>query len=138
MPLPDSSLPFREWYELLQKPAWTPAVATIGTVWSLLYPLMLGCSVWILVQVAKGEWSRNLLLPLGVLWACNLLFTPVQFGLRNFALASFLVVATCCAGIWLLATLWPESKLLSFLVVPYIAWTATASVLQISLTWMNR
>ena len=29
-----------QWYDVLQKPSWTPAPATIGLIWSFLYPII--------------------------------------------------------------------------------------------------
>lgn len=138
MSLPDKSLPFHEWYDLLLKPAWTPSVSTIGMIWSVLYPLIFIVYCYALIKVLKGEWSRSLVLPIILNIAFNLGFTPVQFGLRNFVLASFVVVAVCLTAAWTSYALYPNSRLLALLLVPYIAWTAIASVLQIQITWMNR
>jgi tryptophan-rich sensory protein len=137
MPLPDKSLPFREWYDLLTKPSWTPSVSTIGTIWTVLYPLIAGVYGYALIKVVRGEWPRLLLLPIILNIVCNLGFTPVQFGLRNFTLASFVVVATCLTALWSAVALYPHNRALAYLLIPYIAWTAVASVLQIEITWMN-
>lgn len=32
---------WRGWYDSLKKPSWTPAGGTIGTIWSLLYPIII-------------------------------------------------------------------------------------------------
>jgi benzodiazapine receptor len=29
-----------EWYNALAKPSWTPAPATIGLIWTILYPII--------------------------------------------------------------------------------------------------
>lgn len=29
-----------EWYESLKKPAWTPTPDIIGTIWTILYPII--------------------------------------------------------------------------------------------------
>jgi len=34
-------MPCDEWYNSLAKPAWTPAPATIGLIWQILYPVIL-------------------------------------------------------------------------------------------------
>lgn len=138
MPLPDRNLPFREWYDLLAKPSWTPEVATIGLVWSVLYPILAVVSGVVLYQSLRGAWPRNLFVPLGLNLTVNLLFTPVQFGLRNFVLASIVVSLVFLTALWLCIALWPHSKLVSGLLMPYVLWTAIATVLQISLTWLNR
>ncbi len=30
-----------DWYNSLAKPAWTPAPATIGLIWRILYPIII-------------------------------------------------------------------------------------------------
>ena len=34
-------MPWIEWYNALAKPSWTPAPATIGLIWQILYPIIL-------------------------------------------------------------------------------------------------
>ena len=34
-------MPWIDWYNSLAKPAWTPAPATIGLIWQILYPIIL-------------------------------------------------------------------------------------------------
>jgi tryptophan-rich sensory protein len=137
MPLPDTSLPFREWYDQLSKPEWTPAVSTIGTIWAVLYPLIAVVYGYALVQVAKGTWPRSLILPIVLNVVLNLCFTPIQFGLRNFLLASVVVVAVCATAMWTAFALYTHSKTLALALIPYIVWTGIASVLQITITWLN-
>ena len=138
MSLPDKSLPFREWYDLLVKPGWTPSVSTIGTIWSVLYPLIAVVYGYAIVKIIRGEWPRMLLIPIVLNIVCNLAFTPVQFGLRNFLLACIVVVAVCMTAVWSAFAIYPHSRLLAAMLIPYILWTATASVLQIQITWLNR
>ena len=138
MPLPDKSLPFREWYDLLLKPSWTPSVSTIGTIWAVLYPLIVLVYGYALVRILRGDWPRMLLLPIILNVVLNLAFTPVQFGLRNFVVASVVVVAVCATAVWSACAVYSQSRWLAFALVPYILWTATASVLQLQITWLNR
>ena len=138
MPLPDKSLPFRQWYDLLLKPSWTPAVSTIGTIWGVLYPLIAvvyGISIY---HIVKDKWPVSLLLPILLNVFFNLTFTPVQFGLRNFLLASLVVVGVFLTALWSALALYPYSKILALLLIPYILWTGTASILQLQITWLNR
>ena len=30
---------WRQWYDALEKPAWTPPPATVGLIWQVLYPI---------------------------------------------------------------------------------------------------
>ncbi len=40
-------MPWMEWYDSLAKPGWTPAPATIGLIWRILYPIIL--VVWVTI-----------------------------------------------------------------------------------------
>ena len=138
MPIPNRSLPFSQWYDLLIKPTWTPSASTIGTIWAVLYPIIALVYGYALVKVFRGEFPRSLLLPILLNVIFNLAFTPVQFGLRNFLLASFLVVAVCLTALWAAYAIYPHNKVFALLLVPYVVWTAIASVLQLQITWLNR
>jgi benzodiazapine receptor len=130
MPLPEKSLLFRERYDLLQKPAWTPSISTIGTILSFLYPLIIGIYGYAILKIIKNEWPKSLLIPILLNVVLSLNFTPVQFGLRNFNFASILVVGSFLTAVWSLLTIYPHNKMLSLALIQYILWTAIASVLQ--------
>ena len=42
-----------EWYNSLAKPDWTPAPATIGLIWQILYPIIIVTSGFVFVQTIK-------------------------------------------------------------------------------------
>ena len=52
-----------EWYNSLAKPAWTPAPATIGLIWQILYPIILISFGFVFVQAFRGK--------VGGWWPCR-------------------------------------------------------------------
>ena len=68
-------MPWMEWYDSLAKPGWTPAPATIGLIWQILYPIIL--------------------------------------------------------------VIWPYYRWIAVAQVPYFVWVSLATILQLSITWMN-
>ena len=41
--------------------------------------------------------------------------------------------------VWLMVLLWtPGARWIALLLVPYLVWVSIATVLQTSITWMNR
>ena len=44
-----------EWYDSLAKPGWTPAPATIGLIWQVLYPIILVSFGFVFVQALRGK-----------------------------------------------------------------------------------
>lgn len=126
------------WYEALSKPAWTPSPAFIGTMWTILYPLIIVVFGVVVMRVLRGDWPGWVLVPVGLNVVTNLAFTPLLFGLRNLPLASVDVVAVLVTIVWCMAAIWPHSRLWAVALLPYLAWVATASVLQLTITFMNR
>ena len=81
-------MPWREWYDALAKPSWTPAPATIGLIWSILYPIILVTFGFVFVQAIRGKIAWRVALPFAINLVTNLIFSPIQFRMRNLPLAS--------------------------------------------------
>jgi tryptophan-rich sensory protein len=128
----------RFWYDSLAKPSWTPASGVIGTIWTILYPIILVTYGWALYKVARGEIPPVVAIPIVVNLVANFAFTPIQFGLQNLPLASVDILIVLITIVWSMLALWPYSRVAVVALVPYLAWVATASALQLSITWMNR
>ena len=127
-----------DWYDRLAKPVWTPSGGVIGTIWSLLYPIIIAAFGYMLYRVANGSAPKTLLVPIVVNVVANVAFTPIQFGLRNLPLASVDILIVLVTIVWCMVAFWPHSRVASLALTPYLAWVATATVLQLSITWMNR
>jgi len=67
----------------------------------------------------------------------NLLFTFIQFGLKNFPLASLDILVVWGTIVWIMVGLWPKWPILALAQAPYLVWVSVALVLQFSITWMN-
>lgn len=127
-----------DWYDSLAKPAWTPPPGFIGTMWTILYPIIIVTLGYMVYRIARGSAPASLLVPIAINVAANIAFTPIQFGLRNLPLASADILIVLGTIVWCMVAFWPYSKAASVALTPYLAWVATASVLQLSITWMNR
>lgn len=126
------------WYENLAKPAWTPAPGVIGTIWSLLYPIILIVFGYVVFRVVRGDIPGVVLIPVVLNAVSNIAFTPIQFGLQNLPLAAADILIVLVTIVWCMIAIWPYSRVASLALSPYLAWVATASVLQLSITWLNR
>jgi len=127
-----------DWYDSLAKPAWTPPPSFIGTMWTLLYPIIIVVFGYMIVRIARGDAPTWILAPIVINVAANVAFTPIQFGLRNLPLASIDILVVLVTIVWCMVAFWPYSRFATLALVPYLAWVGTASVLQLSITWMNR
>ncbi len=125
------------WYNGLAKPGWTPAPATIGRIWSILYPIILVTFCFVFVQAFRSKISWWVVLPFAINLAANLLFTPIQFGLRNMPLACVDIVVVWGSILWLGWTIWPHYRWVAVAQAPYFVWVSIATVLQLCITVMN-
>lgn len=126
-----------EWYNTLTKPAWTPAPSTIGLIWQILYPVIAITFGFVFVQAIRGKIGWINALPFVVNLIANLIFTPIQFGMRNLPLAAVDILIVWATIIWMVVTIWKHYRWVAVAQVPYFAWVSIATLLQFSITWSN-
>lgn len=131
-------MPFREWYDALLKPAWTPDPSTIGLIWQILYPIILVTFGIVIVQAVRKRIPTRVALPFVINLVANLIFTPIQFGWRNLELASVDILIVWGTIIWMAVAIWPHYRWIAVAQVPYFVWVSIATTLQLAITWMNR
>jgi len=131
-------MPWREWYDALAKPSWTPAPATIGLIWSILYPIILVTFGFVFVQAIRGKLPWRVALPFTINLVANLIFSPIQFQLRNLPLASADILIVLGTIPWMMLAVWPHHRWVTFAQVPYLVWVSIATVLQLAITAWNR
>ena len=127
-----------EWDNSLEKPSWTPAPATIGTIWQILYPVILISFGFVFVQAIRKNLPWKVALPFAINLVSNLIFTPIQFGMRNLPMASVDILIVWVTIIWMAVAVWKHYKWIAVAQVPYFVWVSIATVLQLSITWRNR
>lgn len=126
-----------DWYNSLAKPNWTPAPATIGLIWQILYPIIIVTFGFVFVQAVRRKVPWIVALPFAINLVANLIFTPIQFGMRNLPLASVDILIVLATIVWMIVVVWPHYRWVVLAQVPYLIWVATATVLQLSITAMN-
>ena len=103
----------------------------------MLYPIILVVFGYAVVRVASGDMPASVLVPVGLNVVSNVAFTPIQFGLRNLRLAAVDIAVVLATIVWCMVALWAHAWLAALALLPYLAWVATATVLQLSITRMN-
>lgn len=126
-----------EWYDRLAKPSWTPAPGTIGLIWQILYPIILVSFGFVFVQAMRKRLPWRVALPFAVNLAANVIFTPIQFGLRNMPLASVDILIVWSTILWCMFAVWRHHRWVAVAQVPYLVWVSLATVLQLSITYLN-
>jgi tryptophan-rich sensory protein len=133
----ESRMDWTTWYNALVKPSWTPAPSTIGLIWQIIYPIIIITFVFVFVQAFRGKIGWLIALPFAINLVANLIFTPIQFGMRNLPLATVDILIVWGTIIWLAVAIWPHYRWVTVAQVPYFVWVSLATTLQLSITWMN-
>jgi benzodiazapine receptor len=128
---------WKEWYDSLVKPSWTPEPATIGLIWQILYPVILLTFGFVFVQTIRRKVPWRAALPFCINLAANLVFTPIQFGLRNLPLAAVDIVIVWATILWMILAIWKRYPWIAVAQVPYFVWVSLATILQLCITWWN-
>lgn len=122
-----------EWYASLTKPGFNPPNWIFGPVWTTLY-----------VMIAVAGW-RTLLLDGGgratKLWITQLLlnwaWTPIFFGAHLLWPGLVVIVLLAAVILAFIVTTWRRDRVSALLMGPYLAWVSFASILNLSLAWLN-
>lgn len=125
-----------DWYQSLEKPAWTPPDAAFGPVWTLLY-IAMAVAAWLVWK--RGGWAahRTALTLWVVQLVLNSLWSILFFGLRNPALALGEIGLLWLAILATLIAFWRVSRPAGWLMVPYLAWVSYASALNFAIWSLN-
>ena len=126
------------WYAQLAKPFFAPPASVFGPVWTLLYIVIAITFGFVLVQALKRRLPFAVLLPFALNLLFNAAYTPIQFGLRNNLLASVDILLVLGTLIWALRVVWNRVRWVALSNIPYLLWVGFATVLQLSITWLNR
>ncbi len=125
------------WYQALVKPSWAPPSYIFGPVWTFLYVIIAVSFGKAFLMFFKGEVSFYVVLPFALNLVFNFLFTPIQFGLKNNALAFVDIVLVFGTLIWSMLSIYPYAKWIALVNIPYLLWVSFATVLQLTITLKN-
>ena len=68
----------------------------------------------------------------------NFVFTPLQFGLKNNLLAAIDILLVLGTLIWAMVAIFPHARWIAYIQIPYLLWVSFATVLQLTITYLNR
>ncbi|MCL4067483.1 tryptophan-rich sensory protein [Pseudomonas sp. GX19020] len=121
------------WYESLAKPGFNPPNQVFGPVWTVLYVLIgiVGWRVFDRIQDQPLRWLWALQLGLNFAWS------PAFFGLQNIALGLVIILALLATLVAFCLRARTREPVSALLFLPYIAWVAFASLLNIAIWRLN-
>lgn len=125
------------WYAGLAKPSWTPPPLAFPIAWTALYILM-AVSFWRLWNLQMRALARTE----AMIWflvqlALNALWSPVFFGRHDIETALVIIAALLIAIAMTIIKAWPVDRLAAALLMPYLAWVAFATTINIGVAAMN-
>jgi tryptophan-rich sensory protein len=129
------------WYQTLVKPSWAPPSWLFGPVWTVLYAIIAFSFGTVFYKAFTKKISWMVALPFALNLFFNLIFTPIQFGLKNNLLASLDILIVLGTLIWGLHVVWHATPKLRWVVyanIPYLLWGTFATCLQLTITFLNK
>ncbi len=127
-----------EWYQQLIRPSWSPPSWLFGPAWTFLYILITVSFFKVFQLTFQKRISFFIALPFILNLIFNFAFTPLQFGLRNNFLAAIDIILVLGTLIWAMIAIYPHQRWITFLQIPYLLWVSFATVLQLTITYLNR
>lgn len=106
-------------------------------MWTVLYALIaisFGKVFWMALQ---KQISLIVALPFALNLIFNFSFTWLQFGLQNNVLAAIDILLVLATLIWALLGIYPYAKWVALINIPYLLWVSFATVLQLTITFLN-
>ena len=127
-----------DWYSQLIKPSWSPPSWLFGPVWTFLYVLIALSFGKVFWMAAKKEIALVTALPFALNLIFNFAFTPLQFGLKDNLLAAIDILLVLGTLIWAMVAIYPHARWIAYIQIPYLLWVSFATVLQLTITYLNK
>ena len=116
-----------DWYEGLVKAPWTPPGWVFGFAWTT---IMICFSVYMALLWPVVD-NKNLLIALYIIqFILNVGWNPTFFYYQNILAGFFLIIGLTIFIGFFLFLYWPELRLKSILILPYLIWLMIATSLN--------
>ena len=126
------------WYSQLIKPTWSPPAWLFGPVWTFLYILIVISFGKVFLMLYQKQITYLIALPFVLNLIFNLSFTYLQFGLKNNLLAATDILLVLITLIWAMIAIYPHMRWITYIQIPYLLWVSFATVLQLTVTYLNK
>lgn len=126
----------REWYSTLIKPSFNPPNRLFGPVWTVLYILM-GISLFRISDLIKSKERNQALIVFGIQLVLNFLWSILFFKFHLVGLALVDIILLWISIFIMILQFRKLDAVSSFLQIPYLLWVSFASILNISILYLN-
>lgn len=128
---------YQEFYRMIEKPFFAPPEWAFGLAWGIIYPLIIFAFVYLCILVIRNKAPKKLLWVLILNLIANFLFTPIQLGLSALWPASVVILIILSTLLYFEIKIYKYSKIIFWPLMPYLLWGAFATILQLSITFLN-
>ncbi len=125
------------WYSQLIKPTWAPPSWLFGPVWTILYAIITISFGTVFYKAFTKQIPWIVALPFILNLIFNFAFTPLQFGLQNNLLSAIDILLVLGTLIWAIVAIHPYIHWIAYIQIPYLLWVSFATVLQLTITYLN-
>lgn len=126
-----------QWYSTLIRPSWAPPSWLFGPVWSVLYTGIAISFGRVFYLAWKKKLPSKVALPFALNLLFNVAFTPLQFGLKNNLLAAIDILLVLVTLIWAMKAVYKHVRWIALIQIPYLLWVSFATILQLTITYLN-
>jgi len=125
-------------YSKLIKPFWAPPAWLFGPVWGILYVMIIISFGKVFLIAIQQRVSSFIILPFTLNLIFNLKFNPLRFGFKDNPWAVTDVLMILGTLIWSIITIYPCVRWVAYMQIPYLIWIVFMTLLQITITYLNR
>ena len=125
-----------EWFNTLAKPSFNPPSFLFGLVWTALYILM-GVSMVLIWNTFKTELRQKALAVFGVQLFFNFWWSILFFSFHTIYLSVVDILLMWFLIIYMIILFKKIKPVAAYLQIPYLVWVTFATVLNISIWYLN-
>ena len=126
-----------DWFNSLAKPSFNPPSYLFGPVWTTLYILM-GVSVFLIWKTPKTELRQKALIIFGVQLFFNFWWSILFFSFHTILLSVIDILLMWFLIIYMIILFKKIKSVAAYLQIPYLLWVTFATVLNISIWYLNK
>ncbi|MBD8489601.1 tryptophan-rich sensory protein [Echinicola sp. CAU 1574] len=124
------------WYAGLEKPSFNPPNSIFAPVWTTLYGLM-GVGLYLIWYAPQSKARSQGVKVFFIQLSFNFCWSFIFFYFHQPGLAAIEIVLLWGLIVYMINRFYQVSKVAAYLQVPYLLWVSFATVLNISIWWLN-
>ena len=125
-----------EWFYELRKPEFNPPNEIFGPVWTILYILM-GISLYVIWVSPENDNRKKALWTFGIQLFLNFWWSIIFFSFHQIFIAIITIVALWAFIFYMIILFKKIKPAAAYLNIPYLLWVSFATILNISIWWLN-